>query len=153
MGDLGDSGNSGNSGENIMSTEKVTADRLAAAYIKVRDVYKQTKKEHEEKEAELLKKMETLQAEMNILCEEQNASSITTKHGTIIRSVTTRYTTNDWASMYDFINTHQAPYLLEKRVCSGAMKEFLEDHPDVFPIGMNTNRTYAVTVRRPTKKI
>lgn len=134
-----------------METEKPNADKLAAAFLNIRDAYYALKKEHEEKEAVLKAQMDTLQAEMNKICEEQNATSIKTQHGTIIRSVATKYYTTDWDSLYQFINTHQAPYLLEKRISNGAMRDFLEDHPDVFPIGVNTDRAYSVTVRRPLK--
>lgn len=136
-----------------METEKPNADKLAAAFLNIRDAYYALKKEHEEKKAVLKAQMDTLQAEMNKICEEQNATSIKTQHGTIIRSVATKYYTTDWDSLYQFINTHQAPYLLEKRISNGAMRDFLEDHPDVFPIGVNTDRAYSVTVRRPTKKL
>lgn len=136
-----------------METEKPNADKLAAAFLNIRDAYYALKKEHEEKEAVLKAQMDTLQAEMNKICEEQNATSIKTQHGTIIRSVATKYYTTDWDSLYQFINTHQAPYLFEKRISNGAMRDFLEDHPDVFPIGVNTDRAYSVTVRRPTKKL
>jgi hypothetical protein len=136
-----------------MDTEKLNADKLASAFLNIRDAYYALKKENEEKEAELKAQMETLQAEMNRLCEEQNATSIKTTSGTIIRSVATKYYTTDWDSLYQFINTHQAPYLLEKRISNGAMRDFLADNPDVFPMGMNTDRAYSVTVRRPSKKI
>ena len=136
-----------------MDTEKLNADKLASAFLNIRDAYYALKKENEEKESELKAQMETLQAEMNRLCEEQNATSIKTTSGTIIRSVATKYYTTDWDSLYQFINTHQAPYLLEKRISNGAMRDFLEDNPDVFPMGMNTDRAYSVTVRRPSKKI
>lgn len=136
-----------------METQTASADKLAAAFINLRDAYYALKKENEEKEAALKEQMDVLQAEMNKLCEEQNATSIKTKSGTIIRSVSTKYYTTDWDSLYQFINTHQAPYLLEKRISNGAMRDFLEDHPDVFPMGMNTDRAYSVTVRRPSKKL
>jgi hypothetical protein len=139
--------------EDIMETEKLSADSLAAAFLNLRDTYYALKKENEEKEAVLKGKMEELQAEMNRLCEELGAGSIKTNHGTIIRSVATKYYTTDWDSLYQFINAHQAPYLLEKRISNGAMRDFLEDHPDVFPMGMNTDRAYSVTVRRPSKKL
>lgn len=136
-----------------MEFEKFKANKVAKAFLNIRDAYYALKKENEEKEAELKAQMETLQAEMNKLCRELGADSIKTTSGTIIRSVATKYYTTDWDSLYQFINTHQAPYLLEKRISNGAMRDFLEDNPDVFPMGMNTDRAYSVTVRRPSKKI
>lgn len=138
--------------EDIMDIEK-TADKLAAAFITIRDTYYALKKENEEKEAILKEQMEELQAEMNKICEEQNATSIKTTSGTIIRSVSTRYYATDWDSVYNIINQFQAPYLLEKRISNNAMRDFLEDHPESFPAGMNVDRAYSVTVRRPSKKL
>jgi hypothetical protein len=81
-------------------------------------------------------------------CKEMNASSIRTPHGTIVRSVKSRYWTNDWDSMYQFIRDNDAFALLEKRLHQTHMKEFLEENPDVLPMGLNTENQYTVVVRR-----
>lgn len=131
----------------------LTVNELAEAFLVYRDAYKILKKENEANEASLKTKMEEVQAELNKFCEEQNASSIKTPCGTVIRSVATKYYTTDWDSLYNYINAHQAPYLLEKSISQGAMRAFLNDHPGTLPVGMTTDRRYSVTVRRPAKKL
>ena len=74
--------------------------------------------------------------------------SIRTKAGTIIRSVKSRYWTNDWDSMYDFIEETGAYGLLEKRLHQTNMKEFLLENPDLLPRGLNVENQYTVVVRR-----
>ena len=50
--------------------------------------------------------------------------------------------------MHEFILEHEAPDLLEKRVNQGNMKQFLEENPDVVPMGLNVDSEYVVTVRK-----
>jgi len=38
--------------------------------------------------------------------------------------------------------------LLEKRIHQTNMKEFLENNPDVEPMGLNIDREYEITIRR-----
>ena len=82
-------------------------------------------------------------------CKEIGADSIRTPHGTIIRSVKSKYWTNDWDSMYTFIKEHDAFGLLEKRLHQSNMKEFLTENPDVLPSGLNVENSYSVVVRKP----
>jgi hypothetical protein len=82
------------------------------------------------------------------VCKDNGADSIKTSAGTIMRSVSTRYMTNDWDSLYSFIKEHDAIGLLAKFIHQGNMKQFLEDNPDVFPPGMLVDSQYKIVVRR-----
>lgn len=127
-------------------------DELVKVYRKIRDVV-DTREEAYKEEIGLLK--EQLNAVGNALleiCNSQNADSIKTQHGTISRRVAQRYWTTDWDSLYRCIRDNDVPFLLEQRIHNGNMKQFLEDNPDVFPAGLQCDRKYAVTVRKPTKK-
>jgi hypothetical protein len=72
--------------------------------------------------------------------------------GTVTRRTVTRYWTNDWESMYQFIKEQDAPFLLEQRIHNGNMRQFLEENPDTLPMGLNADTKYAITVRKPTNK-
>lgn len=127
-------------------------DELVKVYRKIRDAV-DTREEAYKEEIGLLK--EQLNAVGNALleiCNAQNADSIKTQHGTISRRVAQRYWTTDWDSLYRCIRDNDVPFLLEQRIHNGNMKQFLEDNPDVFPAGLQCDRKYAVTVRKPTKK-
>jgi hypothetical protein len=73
---------------------------------------------------------------------------MSTNSAVIIRTVRKRYMPTNWATVYELIKKHDAYALLEKRVHNGNMKDFLEEHPDEYPAGMNVDSRYAVTVRR-----
>lgn len=123
-------------------------DKLTAIYLKMRDKRDDMRREAEAREKEIEEQMSIIEAEMLEVCKQMNADSVRTPHGTIIRSVKSRYWTNDWDSMYQFIKEHDAFGLLEKRLHQTHMKEFLSENPDTFPIGVNVENSYSVVVRR-----
>ena len=124
-------------------------DMLANVYIKIRDARTALKTEFTTQDYVLQEQMDLLEANMLDACKDLNASSIKTQHGTIIRSVKSRYWTNDWDSMYTFIKEQGAFGLLEKRLHQTNMKEFLVENPDLLPMGLNVESEYTVVVRRP----
>ena len=126
----------------------VDMDKLAAVYIKIRDKRAVAKKEFEEKDKGLEEQMQVIADEMLEACKRLGADSIKTPHGTIIRSVKSRYWTNDWDSMYSFIDEHGAFGLLEKRLHQTNMKDLLAENPMFYPAGLNVENSYTVVVRR-----
>ena len=126
----------------------VNLDKLAEVYIKIRDRRAQFKQAFEAKDNELDEQMQVLSDEMLEVCKRLEADSVRTQHGTIIRSVKSRYWTNDWDSMYQVIKEHGAFGLLEKRLHQTNMKEFLAENPSFYPIGLNVENSYTVVVRR-----
>lgn len=127
-------------------------DSLAAVYLKMRDARDAVRREAEAKEKEIVEQMNIVEQEMLEVCKALGADSIRTPHGTIIRSVKSRYWTNDWDSMYRFIRDHDAFGLLEKRLHQTHMKEFLDENPSLFPAGVNVENSYSVVVRRSKEK-
>jgi hypothetical protein len=123
-------------------------DKLTAVYLKMRDKRDDMRREAETREKELEEQMNIIETEMLEICKQMNADSVRTPHGTIIRSVKSRYWTNDWDSMYRFIKEHDAFGLLEKRLHQTHLKEFLSENPDTFPVGVNVESSYSVVVRR-----
>ena len=129
-------------------TSSVDMDKLAAVYIKIRDKRAVAKKEFDERDKGLEEQMQIVADEMLEACKRIGADSIKTPHGTIIRSVKSRYWTNDWDSMYSFIEGQGAFGLLEKRLHQTNMKDFLAENPDLLPMGLNVESEYTVVVRR-----
>jgi hypothetical protein len=131
-----------------VTTSSLPLDKLAAIYIKIRDAKDKLTADYKQQYADLEDQMGVLEAEMLGVCKHMNADSIRTKAGTIIRSIKSRYWTNDWDSMYRFIKDNDAYGLLEKRLHQTHMKEFLFENPDLLPMGLNVESEYTVVVRR-----
>lgn len=128
--------------------ERPDLDQLTSIYLKIRDKRAENKREFENVDKDLEEQQKMLAEQMLDTCKEMNADSIRTPHGTIIRSVKSKYWTGDWDSMYNFIKEHDAFGLLEKRLHQTNMKDFLNDNPDVMPMGLNVENEYTIVVRR-----
>jgi hypothetical protein len=128
--------------------ESQTADKLVSAYINIRNAI-----QDKEDEIKALKEtQEQMSAALLELCGEQNIDSIRTPFGTATRSVKTHYWTNDWHEMHEFIKENDALHLLEKRLHNTHMKEFLDENPGRVPPGLQAERKFVMTVRKPTNK-
>ena len=123
-------------------------DQLTAIYLKIRDTRAENKREFENVDKDLEEQQKMLAEQMLDSCKEIGADSIKTPHGTIIRSVKSKYWTGDWDSMYTFIKEHNAFGLLEKRLHQTNMKDFLQENPEVMPMGLNVESEYTIVVRR-----
>lgn len=126
----------------------VSAERLADIYVKIRDARAALKEKYEADDEVLKEQLDMIAEKMLVMCQDINADSIRTQAGTIIRKVDTRYWTTDWESMYDFIHENDCYGLLEKRLHQTNMKQFLEEHPDKLPVGLQADSKYSIVVRR-----
>jgi enamine deaminase RidA (YjgF/YER057c/UK114 family) len=127
---------------------EVAADQLVSIYIKMRDTKDTIKKDMEQQINEIDEQMQVVAQQILEICKETGAESIRTAHGTAYRTIKQRFWTNDWEAMHKFIRENEAMELLERRIHQTNMKQFLEEHPDLKPAGLNIDREYAVTIRR-----
>jgi len=129
----------------------IDINQLVSVYLKIRNTIAERKEAHVAEITALEDQFNIIGQQLLGVCTEQNLDSIKTPAGTVSRRITTRYWTSDWESMYEFINEHKVPFLLEQRIHNGNMKEFLENNPESFPMGMQADRKYTVQVRKPIK--
>lgn len=135
-----------------MSDEQTeyTVDQLVAIYRKIRSAKQEIEERHKAELAELDEQLDMVSQQLLDICQEQNVDSLRTPSGTVSRRVWTRYWTSDWDSMYQFMQEHDAPFLLEQRIHKGNMQQFLEENPDLHPPGLQADSKYVITVRKPT---
>ena len=129
-------------------SEVLPPDVLAGIYIKIRDAEAKLTADYEEKKEELRSQRDVISAQLLEICAANNATSIKTTAGTIMRKVDTRYWTNDWESMYTFIKENDVYGLLERRIHQTNLKQFLEENPDKLPMGLQADSKYTISVRR-----
>jgi hypothetical protein len=126
----------------------VQVDALVQEYIGLRDAKDEIKREAEAKVQDLQVKMDAINQTLLEHFKESGIDKAGTPFGTAYRTVKSRYWTNDWEAMYDFIAEKNAFELLEKRLHQSNMKQFLEENPDAHPQGLNIDNEYAIVVRR-----
>jgi len=127
---------------------KPSVDELVTVYIKIRDARDAARKQADEVDADFDGQLDVINQQILEICKETGADSIKTKHGTAIRTVKSRYWTNDWERFYDFMFEHNVPELLERRIHQTNIKQFLGENPDLLPAGLNVDSAYTITVRR-----
>jgi len=120
----------------------VSADKLTEIYVKIRNKRRELKKQDDELEAQL----NIVASKLLEICKEQGSSLIRTPHGTISKRVTKRYWTSDWQSFYDFIKENDAFALMQQRINTANMEQFLEENPDLHPPGLNAEQTQTVVI-------
>lgn len=122
----------------------IPAEKLVRVYLKMKIA-------KENLDAEV-KKVETQMGQVKTALlaylKDQNVESVRTAEGLFYRSVKKRYTTNNWEAMGKFVIEHSVPELYEKRLHQGNIQQFLEEHPDLLPPGLNVDSEYTVTVRK-----
>lgn len=134
-----------------METE-ISINDAVTAYLKLRETIRE-REEQFKQELEVLKQQQKIVSDFLLgKMSDMEIDSMRTPFGTVSRRVSSRYWTNDWESFYEFVRENDAPYLLERRIHNSNMKEFLEMHPDKFPVGMQNDREYVIQVRKPTAK-
>lgn len=127
----------------------VNTEELVAAYLAIRTQREVLLRNYEEQDKALKADMMQLEAAMLDVCNQVNADSIKTSHGTVMRKLNERFFCQDWDNFYKFLMDQEAPHLLERRIHQGNFKEFMKDHEDSgLPPGVSVMREYGVTVRK-----
>ena len=95
--------------------------------------------------------MKVLEGQMLEVCNKNNASSMRTQSGTVIRKLTERYTVSDGDSFRKFVLENGLVDLFEARIHQGNFKEFITEHKDDgLPPGVNVMREFGIVVRKPS---
>lgn len=135
-----------------METPEVPLDKLAAVYIKIRNQIASLTKKYDAEVEELKKQQDEIAAAMKDTLKALNVRSVNTAGGTVVLLEKTRYYPSDWAEFKQFIKDNDAFDLMEKRIAQTNMAKFLEENPDRFPPGLQSETELTVSVRKPTAK-
>jgi len=126
----------------------IPVDSMVKIYTRIRDKRAEIKAAFDEQDKELQAQLDKVKQGLLEYCKEHGVESVRTQHGLFYRTVKTRYWTGDWESMHKFIMEHAVPEFFEKRLNQSAVKEFLEQNPDLLPPGLNVDAEYTVSVRK-----
>lgn len=123
-------------------------DKLTRVYLKIKNRRSEIKREFEEEDNRLKDQQEQIKRALLNHCKEHNVDSVRTADGTFYRSIRSKYWTNDWESIYNFVLEHKVPELFSKSLNQTNVKQFLEEHPDLRPEGLNVDSEYVISVRK-----
>ena len=131
--------------------DNIPLNQLVKVYRKIRARIEHMTKEHEAAVAVLEEQKDEVASELRQRMLSSGVSSLRTDEGTVVLATKTRYYTQDWDSFKKFVVEHDALDLYEKRIHQTNMKVFMEENPGAIPPGLNADREYVVSVRKPTK--
>ena len=134
-----------------MNTEIIPMDKLAKAYLKIRNAKSELTQKYEDEMATLDEQENQLEAAMKDQMLAMGTKSMRTDAGTVMLGTKTRYTTQDWGSFKEFVIKNDAVDLLERRIAQRNMAQFLEENPGKVPPGLNADTQYQISVRKPSK--
>lgn len=128
-------------------------EELVGVYLTIRGERERLLRQYESEDAALKADMAEVEAMMLAVCNEVNADSIKTQHGTVMRKLNERFFCNDWDGFRKFVLEHEAVELLEKRIHQSNFKQFLSEHEgDGLPPGVNVMREYGISVRKSSNQ-
>jgi hypothetical protein len=126
----------------------VPMDKLAKAYVKIRDAKGEVQKEYDAKIAELDAAKDEIANALKTEMQKLGVDSMRTQGGTVMLQRKTRYFTNDWDAMKQFVVEHGVVDLLEKRIAQKNMAQWLQENPKLVPPGLNSDSEFEISVRR-----
>lgn len=121
---------------------------IVKIYVKIRDKKDDIKREFSEKLGNLDADLQVLEEELGERLKAAGATSVKTPNGTVYSTTKSKVWTDNWDSLYKFIEDRGLFDLLERRIHQSNIKAFLEDNPDDIPEGLNVESKKSVTVRR-----
>ena len=128
--------------------DKVTPDKLAKTYLRIRAERSMLSAKYKEEDGNLIRQLDTIKQAMLDHCEAHNVESVRTSEGLFSRSTKKKYWVSEWDAMHRLIVEENAPQLLDKRINQANMREFLEENPDLKPEGLEIEEEVTISVRK-----
>lgn len=128
---------------------KVTGDlsELVEKYIKLRDKREAVAEAVKEKQAKIDAVLERIEGILLATMEDMGMESVATSNGTAYKSTRSSATVADWDAAFDYIRTHEAWHMLERRVNKKSIVAHKEETGEL-PPGVNWREEVTVNIRR-----
>ena len=128
--------------------EQVPVEKLTKAYLKIKQKRSELSAEFKEHDDKLAYQQDKIKKALLDYCKEQGVESVRTSEGMFYRTTRQRYWTSDWDSMYKFVLEHNVPEFFDKRLNQTNVKQFLEENPELAPMGLQVDSEYVISVRK-----
>jgi hypothetical protein len=131
--------------------DETNLEELVKVYLTIRNERERIEAEWKVKDDELRADLKALESQMLVTCNDNNASSIKTRSGTVMRRLNERYTVANGDAFRRFVMENGVPELFEQRIAQTNFKEFIaERKDDGLPPGVNVMREFTIVVRKPS---
>ena len=123
-------------------------ERMLGAYMKIRDARGELKRTFEEKDGELKRKHALIEAGLMKMMQESGSENLTVR-GIGMAYLTTKTFTKgkDWDALWKYIEESGNLDLLQRRLSSRAVQEYMDANEGELPPGVDVSQERAVVVR------
>ena len=128
--------------------DKITPDKLAKTYLRIRAERSMLSAKYKEEDGNLTRQLDIIKQAMLDHCEDHNVESVRTSEGLFFRSTKKKYWVSEWDAIHKLIVDNKVPELLDKRINQANMREFLEENPDLKPEGLEIEEEVTISVRK-----
>lgn len=126
----------------------VTADKVIAAYVKLRDQRSELKSEYEEADEVLKEKMRKLEVWLKLQMQNLGTDQLAAHDvGTAYREIARKYSAADWNLIWRYMVENERFDVLQKRLGEGALDTILKETGEL-PPGVTVHTEYVIKVRR-----
>lgn len=132
-----------------MTTAKVDLDAAVAHYIQLRDYKAKLEAEHKARIAEINQQMTNAENYFLHYLNESGQSGCKFPAGSLVVKTKTQTNLKDRAAFLEFVRSTGQIELLQTRVSSTAVSEFMETNNNQLPPGVEVTQVRAVEIRRP----
>jgi Txe/YoeB family toxin of Txe-Axe toxin-antitoxin module len=131
-------------------TNAILADEmLVGVFLKIREAKARVVKEFEEMvKAKYEDPLKQISTELKRRLLERGSTGIKTESGTVYQVEDMKATCADWGLFHTWIVENNALDMMERRIKSTAIKEYMENNAGTLPPGVNVFRETEIRVRR-----
>ena len=129
----------------------LTVDTVVAKYIALRDKRSELKKAYEADDSKYKEAMEKCESWLLAQANALGVDNFAVKGvGTAIKGKQMQVSCKDWKAFHQFVKENDMLDMFERRVSHAVLKQYMEDHNDEIPPGLDVIFEQIVTVRRAT---
>lgn len=128
-----------------------TVDDVIAHMLSIKDKIAELAAQHKELIAPLEAQLARGEAWLQDFLNSTGQNSAKTDAGTAFIKVNTRHSVADKGAFEEFVTSTGELGLIEMRVSSSGVKQYMEDHDGELPPGITTSASRSVQIRRPSK--
>ena len=122
--------------------------QTVAEYVRLRGLKAEITERHKQELREVVEQMERGESWLLAQLQELGVESVKTASGTVFTQDRMLAGIGDKGSLMDFVRETKQPELLQARVSSDAIKQYMADHNGALPPGVKVTYERVVTIRR-----
>lgn len=126
----------------------INLDYVVQAYNAVRNARAVRRHAYEAEDAKLEEDQDKIKVLLLQLLQAQGARSIATDHGTVFTTEKIRPSAADWGAIWEWAKNNDGFEIVEKRLKTTFIKQYMEENEGRLPPGINAHRELEVNVRR-----